>query len=419
MTDTYDVRDTGLKDRGKMRIEWAETHMPVLREIRARFSKERPLEGITVAACMHITTETANLLLALRDGGATVAACASNPLSTQDDVAAALVAEGISTFAIRGEDNETYYKHINAVLDFRPTITMDDGADLASTLHAKRTDAIERIIGGTEETTTGVIRLRQMEAAGVLRFPIVAVNDTPTKRLFDNRWGTGQSTLDGITRATNILWAGKILVICGYGYGGRGLAARGRGLGSQIVVCEVDPVKALEAAMEGFRVMPIADAARVGDIFITVTGDRDVLRREHFEVMKDGAILANTGHFDVEISKPSLDQMTVNRRTVRDNVEEHALKDGRRIYLLAEGRLVNLAAAEGHPATVMDMSFADQGLCVEWVALQSEALTPKVYEVPAEIDHEVARLKLRTMGIEIDTLTPEQEAYLASWQEGT
>ncbi len=419
MTDSYDVLNTGLADRGKMRIDWAEQHMPVLREIRARFAKEKPLTGITVAACMHITTETANLLVALRDGGAEVAACASNPLSTQDDVAAALVAEGISTFAIRGEDNETYYKHINAVLDFHPVITMDDGADLVSTLHSKRTDELPRIIGGTEETTTGVIRLRQMSAEGVLRYPIVAVNDTPTKRLFDNRFGTGQSTLDGITRATNILWAGKIVAICGYGFGGRGLAMRARGLGAQVVVCEVDAVKALEAAMEGYRVMPIAEAARTADVFITVTGDRDVLRREHFEVMKDGAILANTGHFDVEIHKPALDELTKTRRTVRDNVEEHLLFDGRRIYLLAEGRLVNLAAAEGHPAAVMDMSFADQGLSVEWVARNASKLEPRVYEVPDEIDREVARVKLQTMGIEIDTLTPEQERYLSSWQEGT
>jgi adenosylhomocysteinase len=419
MTESFDVLNTGLADRGKMRIEWAEQHMPVLREIRARFAKEKPLTGVTVAACMHITTETANLLLALRDGGATVAACASNPLSTQDDVAAALVADGISTFAIRGEDNETYYKHINAVLDFHPMVTMDDGADLVSTLHSKRTDELPHIIGGTEETTTGVIRLRQMAAEGVLQYPIVAVNDTPTKRLFDNRFGTGQSTLDGITRATNILWAGKIVAICGYGYGGRGLAMRARGLGAQVVVCEVEPVKALEAAMEGYRVMPIAEAARTADVFITVTGDRDVLRREHFEVMKDGAILANTGHFDVEINKPALDQLTKTRRTVRDNVEEHLLHDGRRIYLLAEGRLVNLAAAEGHPAAVMDMSFADQGLSVEWVARNASTLEPRVYDVPEEIDREVARLKLQTMGIEIDTLTPEQERYLSSWQEGT
>jgi adenosylhomocysteinase len=419
VTDNYDVLNTGLADRGRMRIEWSEAHMPVLREIRARFAKEKPLKGVRVAACMHITTETANLLLALRDAGATVAACASNPLSTQDDVAAALVAEGISTFAIRGEDNETYYKHINAVLDFHPMITMDDGADLVSTLHSKRMDELQYIIGGTEETTTGVIRLRQMGTEGVLRYPIVAVNDTPTKRLFDNRFGTGQSSLDGITRATNILWAGNILVVCGYGYGGKGLAMRGRGLGAQVVVVEVDPVKALEAAMEGYRVLPIAEAARIGDVFITVTGDRDILRKEHFEVMKDGAILANTGHFDVEIQKPALDAMTGARRTVRDNVEEYLLNDGRRLYLLAEGRLVNLAAAEGHPAAVMDMSFADQGLCVEWVSKNAKTLEPRVYEVPEEIDREVARLKLQTMGIEIDSLTPEQEAYLASWQEGT
>jgi adenosylhomocysteinase len=414
-----DIFDAALADRGRMRIDWAESHMPVLREIRARFAKEKPLKGLVVAACLHVTTETANLMRTLRDGGATVALAASNPLSTQDDVAAALADEGIETYAIKGEDNDTYYKHLNAVLDTKPVITMDDGADLVSVLHSQREDQTGEVVGGTEETTTGVIRLRQMAAENVLKYPIVAVNDTPTKRLFDNRWGTGQSTLDGITRATNILWASKIVVICGYGFGGRGLATRARGLGAQVIVTEVDAVKALEATMEGLRVMPIADAARIGDIFITVTGDRDVLRREHFELMKDGAILANTGHFDVEIDKPGLRELATGTREVRDHVIEYSLGDGRRVYLLAEGRLVNLAAAEGHPAVVMDMSFADQALSVEWVAKNHATLEKRVYDVPEEIDREVARLKLATLGIEIDALTPEQERYLSSWREGT
>lgn len=414
-----DVATPRLADRGRMRIEWAEGQMPVLREIRSRFAKERPLEGLVVAACLHVTTETATLMRTLREGGATVALCASNPLSTQDDVAAALVEEAIETFAIRGEDNETYYKHINAVLDLSPLITMDDGADLVTVLHTRRSDQIDRVIGGTEETTTGVIRLRQMAAEGVLRYPIVAVNDTPTKRLFDNRYGTGQSTLDGITRATNILWASKTAVICGYGFGGRGLATRARGLGAQVIVCEVDAIKALEAVMEGFRVMPIAEAARTGDVFVTVTGDRDVIRREHFEVMRDGAILANAGHFDVEIDKPALRDLATGVREVREHVAEYAMRDGRKLYLLAEGRLVNLAAAEGHPAVVMDMSFADQALSVEWVARNAAGLERRVYEVPDEIDREVARVKLATLGMEIDALTPEQQAYLSSWQEGT
>jgi adenosylhomocysteinase len=414
-----DVANPSLADRGRMRIEWAGLHMPVLREIGVRFAKEKPLSGLTIAACLHVTTETANLMRVLRDGGATVALCASNPLSTQDDVAAALADEGIETFAIKGEDNETYYKHINAALDFHPVITMDDGADTVSLLHSKRTDQLSEVIAGTEETTTGVIRLRQMAAEGVLGYPIVAVNDTPTKRLFDNRWGTGQSTLDGITRATNILWASKTVVICGFGYGGRGIATRARGLGSQVIVCEVDAVKALEAVMEGFRVMPLAEAARIGDIFITVTGDTGVLRREHFDLMHDGAILANTGHFDVEIDKPALREIATGTREVRDQVVEYLMTDGRRLYLLAEGRLVNLAAAEGHPAVVMDMSFADQALSVEWVARNASTLERRVYDVPDEIDREVARLKLATLGLEIDELTPEQERYLSSWREGT
>jgi adenosylhomocysteinase len=414
-----DIANPKLADKGRMRIEWAELNMPVLREIRSRFTKEKPLKGLTVAACLHVTTETANLMRALRDGGANVSLAASNPLSTQDDVAAALADEGIETFAIKGEDNETYYKHINAVLDARPVITMDDGADLVSVLHSKREDQLPEIIAGTEETTTGVIRLRQMAAEGVLRYPIVAVNDTPTKRLFDNRWGTGQSTLDGITRATNILWASKTVVICGYGYGGRGLATRARGLGAQVIVTEVDAVKGLEATMDGFRVMPIAEAARIGDVFITVTGDTGVLRREHFELMRDGAILANTGHFDVEIDKPGLRDLASTTREMREHVVEYALADGRRIYLLADGRLVNLAAAEGHPAVVMDMSFADQALSAEWVAKNAKSLEQRVYDVPDEIDREVARLKLSTLGIEIDALTAEQERYLSSWREGT
>ena len=414
-----DIADPKLVDKGRTRIEWAEGHMPVLREIRARFAKEKPLNGLTIAACLHVTTETANLMRTLCDGGATVVLAASNPLSTQDDVAAALADDGIDTFAIKGEDNETYYKHLNAVLDARPVITMDDGADLVSVLHSQRDDQTAEVVAGTEETTTGVIRLRQMAAEGVLKYPIVAVNDTPTKRLFDNRWGTGQSTLDGITRATNILWASKQVVICGYGYGGRGLATRARGLGAQIIVTEVDAVKALEAAMEGFRVMPIADAARIGDVFITVTGDRDVLRREHFEVMKDGAIMANTGHFDVEIDKPALRELARTTREVREHVVEYLLADGRRVYLLADGRLVNLAAAEGHPAVVMDMSFADQALSVEWIAKNHASLENRVYDVPEDIDREVARVKLATLGVEIDALTPEQERYLSSWREGT
>jgi adenosylhomocysteinase len=414
-----DIANPSLADRGRLRIDWADGHMPVLREIRARFTKEKPLQGLTIAACLHVTTETANLMRTLRDGGATVVLAASNPLSTQDDVAAALAEEGIETFAIKGEDNDTYYKHLNAVLDTHPVITMDDGADLVSVLHSKREKQTAEVLAGTEETTTGVIRLRQMAAEGVLKYPIVAVNDTPTKHLFDNRWGTGQSTLDGITRATNILWASKTVVICGFGYGGRGLSTRARGLGAQVIVTEVDAVKALEATMEGFRVMPIADAARLGDIFITVTGDKGVLRREHFELMKDGAIMANTGHFDVEIEKPSLAALATSSREVRDHVTEYVMRDGRRLYLLADGRLVNLAAAEGHPAVVMDMSFADQALSAEWVARNHTSLEKRVYDVPDEIDREVARLKLATLGIEIDTLTAEQEKYLSSWQEGT
>ncbi|MGH2829185.1 MAG: adenosylhomocysteinase [Actinomycetota bacterium] len=415
-----DVADRSLAEKGRIRIEWADGQMPVLRAIRERFAKEKPLSGYKVAACLHVTSETANLMRTLVAGGAQVALCASNPLSTQDDIAAALDVEGIATFAIKGEDDDTYYRHIMAAIDFGPQITMDDGADVVSTLHSKRTDAIENILAGTEETTTGVNRLRQMAAEGVLRYPIVAVNDTPTKHMFDNRYGTGQSTLDGITRATNILWASRAVVICGYGFGGKGLAMRARGLGGQVIVTEVDPVKALEAVMDGFRVMPIADAAREGDVFITVTGDRDVIRREHIELMKDGAILANTGHFDVEIDKAALAALAAEPpRTMREYVQEFRLADGRRVYLLAEGRLVNLAAAEGHPATVMDMSFADQALTAEWLVANGAGLERRVYEVPPEIDADVARVKLATLGLRIDELTPEQRAYLSSWREGT
>ncbi|HLW17596.1 MAG TPA: adenosylhomocysteinase [Actinomycetota bacterium] len=414
----HDVKDLALAQRGRVRIEWAGQHMPVLQAIRERFAKEKPLNGWVIAACLHVTSETANLMLTLQAGGAQASLCASNPLSTQDDVAAALVEFGIPTYAIKGEDNDTYYKHIHAVLDRRPAITMDDGADLVSLLHKQRVDQLAEIKAGTEETTTGVIRLRQMAADNVLRYPIVAVNDTPTKHLFDNRYGTGQSSLDGITRATNILWAGKTVVVGGYGYGGRGLAMRARGMGAQVVVTEVDAVKALEAAMEGYAVMPMVEAARIGDVFITVTGDKDILRREHFEVMKDGAILANTGHFDVEINKGDLKSLTRETREMREHVVEYTLEDGRKVYLLADGRLVNLAAAEGHPAAVMDMSFADQALTAEWLTKQ-ENLPPNVYDVPDEIDREVAKLKLSTMGISIDELTPVQQAYLSSWQEGT
>jgi adenosylhomocysteinase len=415
-----DVKDLGLAERGRERIEWAGREMAVLRLIRERFEKERPLQGIRVAACLHVTTETANLLAALKAGGAEVSVCASNPLSTQDDVAAALCEQdGIDAYAIRGEDDETYYGHIRSVLDRRPQVTMDDGADLVSTLHKERPDQLGEILGGTEETTTGVIRLRAMAQQGKLRYPIVAVNDAMTKHLFDNRFGTGQSTIDGIIRATNFLIAGRVVVVCGYGMCGRGVASRARGMGAQVVVTEVSPLAALEAAMEGYRVLPIREAARVGDIFVTVTGDTTVIGREHLEVMKDGAVLANSGHFDVEIDKGALEAMAVERRRLRGSVDQYRLPDGRRINLLAEGRLVNLAAAEGHPAAVMDMSFANQALCVEWIVRHAEGLENAVHPVRPEIDSEVARLKLQSMGIEIDELTPEQEAYLRSWEEGT
>jgi adenosylhomocysteinase len=415
-----DVRDPGLARVGRERIEWAGGEMPVLGLIRERFEKERPLEGIRIGACLHVTTETANLMETLQAGGADVALCASNPLSTQDDVAAALCEQsGIAVFAIKGEDTETFFRHIDSVLDLRPQITMDDGADMVSVLHRQRTDQIPEILGGTEETTTGVIRLRAMAAEGALRYPIVSVNDADTKHLFDNRFGTGQSTIDAILRSTNLLLAGRNFVVCGYGMCGRGVASRARGMGAKVIVTEVNPVMALEAAMEGYQVMSLRDAARIGDIFVTVTGDTSVIRREHMELMKDGAVLANSGHFDVEIDKLGLESLATGVRRIREFVDEYRLGDGRRIHLLGEGRLVNLTAAEGHPAAVMDMSFANQALAAEWVVREAEGLRPAVYEVPAELDAEVARLKLHAMGIEIDTLTPEQEEYLHSWKQGT
>jgi len=414
-----DIADPKLAGDGALRIAWADRHMPVLQAIRARFEKERPLDGMRVAACLHVTTETANLLHTLKAGGAEVYACASNPLSTQDDVAAALDAAGIPTFAVKGEDNDTYYKHIASVLDAHPTVTMDDGCDLVSTIHQERPEQVPEVLAGTEETTTGVIRLRAMENDGALRYPIVAVNDADTKHFFDNRYGTGQSTIDGVIRATNVLLAGKNIVVAGYGLCGKGVASRAKGMGAHVIVTEVDPLRALEAAMDGFQVLPMIDAARRGDIFITVTGDRDVLREEHFAAMKDSAILANSGHFDVEIDLSTLSRIAVERRPVRPFVEEFVLSDGRRIVVLAEGRLVNLSAAEGHPAAVMDMSFANQALSAEWLAKHTGALEPRVYRVPAEIDREIARLKLETMGIEIDTLTPAQDEYLRSWTVGT
>ncbi len=415
----HHVKDMTLVKKGRQRIEWAGAEMPVLHQIRERFGRERPLRGIRVAACLHVTTETAHLMRTLAAGGAQIRLCASNPLSTQDDVAAALVEDEIAVFAIRGEDRDTYYRHIHQTLDGKPNITMDDGADLVSTIHHDRPDVLPDVLGGTEETTTGVIRLRAMARDGALKYPIVAVNDAKTKHLFDNRYGTGQSTIDGIMRATNLLLAGRTLVVCGYGSCGRGLALRARGMGARVVVTEVSPLHALEAVMEGYQVMPFADAAPIGDLFITVTGDRSVIRREHFDVMKDGAILANSGHFNVEIDIPALQTMAVATREVREHVQEYRLTDGRRIYLLAEGRLVNLAAAEGHPAAVMDMSFANQALTVEYLVKNAAGLQHQVYTVPVEIDQLVARLKLEAMGIRIDELTPEQRKYLASWDEGT
>jgi adenosylhomocysteinase len=415
-----DVKDVGLTERGQSRIAWAQQEMRVLALIQERFEKERPFDGVRIGACLHVTTETANLMRALRAGGADVALCASNPLSTQDDVAAALSDEGIPTQAIKGEDSDTYFRHINAVLDHRPQITMDDGCDMVSVLHRERPEQLPDVLGGTEETTTGVIRLRAMHEDGALKYPIVAVNDADTKHLFDNRFGTGQSTMDAIMRGTNLLLAGRVVVVAGYGMCGRGVASRARGLGAQVVITEVDPLPALEAAMEGFRVMPLRDAARIGDVFITVTGDKGVIRREHMDLMKDGAVLANSGHFDVEIDTVALaDLAGGNVRRIREYVDEYTMSDGRKLHLLGEGRLVNLAVAEGHPAAVMDMSFADQALAVEWMVKHHSELEPRVYGVPKDIDVEVARLKLQAMGVEIDTLTKEQETYLRSWQEGT
>ncbi|NIO71104.1 MAG: adenosylhomocysteinase [Anaerolineae bacterium] len=420
MTVKCDVKDLGLAPKGKLRIEWAEQEMPVLRLIRQRFEKEKPLKGVRLSGCLHITTETANLALTLQAGGADVVLCASNPLSTQDDVAACLVAEyGIPVFAIKGEDNETYYRHISAALDHEPHLTMDDGADLVSTLHKERTELIDNVIGGSEETTTGIIRLRAMEKDGALRYPILAVNDADTKHFFDNRYGTGQSTIDGIVRATNVLLAGKTFVVGGYGWCSRGIAMRAQGMGANVIVTEVDPLRALEAVMDGFRVMPMRKAAEIGDIFVTSTGDVNVIDKPHIEVMKDGAILANSGHFNVEVNIPALEEMAVEKRRIRDFVDQYVMPDGRRISLLGEGRLINLAAAEGHPASVMDMSFANQALGAEYMIKQGKNLEKKVYSVPKEIDREIASLKLTAMGIEIDTLTDEQKRYLASWQEGT
>lgn len=416
----FDVKDISLAEGGRRRIDWAEREMPVLRQIRERFKKERPLEGVRIAACLHVTTETANLMYTLHEGGADVVLTASNPLSTQDDVAASLVTHfEIPVYAIKGESNVTYYKHINAVIDHKPQLTMDDGADLVSTLHKDRREYLPDVIGGTEETTTGVIRLRAMAADGALNYPIVAVNDAMTKHLFDNRYGTGQSTLDGIIRATNVLIAGKTVVVAGYGWCGRGFANRARGLGGNVIVTEVDSLPALEAVMDGFRVMPMNEAAQIGDIFVTLTGDLNVIDRQHFELMKDGAIVANSGHFNVEINIPALEEMAVSKRQVRPYVEQYELSDGRRINILGQGRLINLAAAEGHPASVMDMSFANQALSLEYLLHNASDLDNKVYGVPVDIDSNIARLKLRAMDVDIDTLTPEQVAYLNSWQEGT
>jgi len=416
----YDVKDLKLAKEGKLRVEWAAEEMPVLDLIRERFKKQKPLKGITIAACLHVTTETANLAIALKEGGAEVALCASNPLSTQDDAAAYLVKNhGISVFAIKGENTKTYYNHINSTLDMSPQITMDDGADIVSTLHTSRKEKLEGLVGGTEETTTGVIRLRSMAKEGVLKYPIIAVNDANTKHLFDNRYGTGQSTLDGIIRATNRLISGTVFVVCGYGWCGKGLAMRARGLGASVVVTEVDELAALEAVMDGFRVMPIADAAKIGDFFCTVTGNLNVIRKEHFKTMKDGAIVSNSGHFNVELDLPGLKELSKKKRTVREYVEEYTLKNGIRINILGDGRLINLAAAEGHPSSVMDMSFANQALCAEYMVKNAKKLENTVYDVPVAVDQSVARMKLKAKGVRIDKLTPEQKKYLSSWDMGT
>jgi len=415
----YDVKDLSLAEQGKLRIDWAGREMPVVKVIKQRFAKEKPLEGIRISACLHITTETANLSLALREGGADLVLCASNPLSTQDDAAAALVDYGIPVNAIRGEDNETYYRHILTALEHKPQLTMDDGADLVSTLHKEHTELAADVIGGTEETTTGVIRLRNMARARKLGYPIIAVNDAQTKRFFDNRYGTGQSTIDGITRSTNILWAGRKVVVCGYGWCGKGIAKRAQGMGAQVIVTEVNPISALEAAMDGYQVMPLIEACKVGDIFITASGNKNVLDKAHFVQMKDGAIVANSGHFNVEINIPALESLSKSKRRIRPFVDEYTLNAGKHIYLLGEGRLINLAAAEGHPASVMDMSFANQALCLEWLVKMKGKLKPDVYPVPGDIDREVGRLKLSSMGIAIDSLTEEQRKYLESWESGT
>jgi len=414
----FKVKDLGLADRGELLIEWASRHMPVLNQIRERFSVERPLEGLRIGACLHVTKETAVLVKTLVAGGAEVALCGSNPLSTQDEVAAALARMGVKVYAWRGETTEEYYWCINRVIDYRPAITLDDGADLVGTIHSSRREALKNVLGGTEETTTGVIRLKAMAQRGILEYPIIAVNDAYTKYLFDNRYGTGQSTVDGILRATNVLLAGKKFVVCGYGWCGRGLAMRARGMGANVIVTEVNPLRALEAVMDGFQVMPMNEAAAVGDIFVTVTGNINVIRGEHMLKMKDGAILANSGHFNVEISIPDLESISVSKRTIRPNLEEYTLKNGRRIYLIAEGRLVNLASAEGHPSEVMDMSFSNQALCVEYLA-KGPRLKPGVYRVPEDIDMMIAKLKLKSMGIEIDEITEEQRKYLSSWETGT
>jgi len=416
----HDIKDMNLAKKGALRIEWAAKEMPVLKSINERFRKEKPLKGLKLGACLHVTTETANLMETLKTGGADVVLCASNPLSTQDDVAASLVKNsGIPVFAIKGEDNKTYYKHIMDALSFKPNITMDDGADLVSVIHTKRRELLKEIVGGTEETTTGVIRLRAMAEKGVLEYPIVAVNDAYTKYMFDNRYGTGQSTLDGILRATNRLIAGSVFVVAGYGWCSKGIAMRAKGMGAKVVVTEVDPLRGLEATMDGFDVMPMKDAAKIGDIFVTATGDIDVIYKECFTLMKDGAIFCNSGHFNVEISIDELKKMAKSRRVIRDFVEEYTLKNNRRIYLLGEGRLINLAAAEGHPSAVMDMSFANQALCAEYMAKNCKKLGKKVYSVPEKIDQEIARLKLKAMGIKIDVLTPAQKKYLQSWEAGT
>jgi len=415
----YDIKDSSLAKEGKLRIEWAAKEMPVVKLIKERFGRKKPLAGVRIAACLHITTETANLALALKEGGAEVVLCASNPLSTQDDVAAALVDYGIPVNAIKGEDNKTYYQHIITALKHKPQITMDDGADLVSTLHKDYVKLVANVIGGTEETTTGVIRLRNMARAGKLIYPIIAVNDAQTKHFFDNRYGTGQSTIDGITRATNILWAGRKVVVSGYGWCGKGIAKRAQGLGAQVIITEVQPIPALEAAMDGYRVMPLLKACEIGEVFITTTGDMNVIDKAHISRMKDGAILANSGHFNVEINIPALESLATSKKRIRTSVDEYTLGDGRHIYLLGEGRLVNLAAAEGHPASVMDMSFANQALCLEYLTKMEGKLKPAVYPVPEKIDQEVGKLKLASMNITIDSLTKEQKKYLESWELGT